>query len=119
MPDRKKPEVNYQRCIDRGREIVESYAQQSPEFGDARAEHTTIAGDVIGDVLTYAASLPREEVPTVYGLHDVERFGTVAGRGVFDVLAQRSNFVSEDGKDPDPEDVWAVIAALTAYLDPS
>jgi hypothetical protein len=113
VPSQNTPHSNYQRCIDRGRALVEQYAEQSDEYSPSIEEHTSVAGDLIGDVLAYIGDLPATDLPGVYPTGQVSRFGCVAARGVWDALAQR---VDHDGAAPDPADVQAAAEVFADYL---
>jgi hypothetical protein len=107
---------NYQRCIERGRALVEQYAAQSNEYGPDLDEHTSVAGDLIGDVLTYIGNLPATDLPPVYQTTLVSRVGCVAARGVWDALALRAQTLDHEDADPDPADLQSAADAIADYL---
>jgi hypothetical protein len=113
MASQNTSDSNYQRCIERGRALVEQYATQSNEYGADTEEHTTVAGDLIGDVLAYVGDLPATDLPPVYQTARVSRLGYVAARGVWDALAQRAD---HDGADPAPADLQSAADAFADYL---
>jgi hypothetical protein len=107
---------NYQRCIERGRALVEQYAAQSNDYGPDLAEHTSVAGDLIGDVLTYVGNLPATDLPPVYQTGRFSRVGCVAARGVWSSLAWGTPIVENHGADPDPAELQSAAEAIADYL---
>jgi hypothetical protein len=115
VPSQNNTHDNYQRCIERGRAFVEQYAAQSNEYGTDTEEHTSVAGDLIGDVLAYIGELPATDLPPIYQTTQVSRFGCVAARGVWDVLTQQAQLI-HDGDEPDPADMQEAVDVFADYL---
>jgi hypothetical protein len=116
VPSQNNTHGNHQRSIERGRALVEQYAAQSDEYGPDIEEHTSVAGDLIGDVLTYVGDLVVTDLPPAYQSTLSSRLGCVAARGVWNALARRAQILDHDGADPDPDDLQPAAEAITDYL---
>jgi hypothetical protein len=92
---------------------LSSSTRRSPTNTARAPKNTSVAGDLIGDVLAYIGDLPTTDLPGVYPTGQVSHFGCVAARGVWDALAQRAD---HDGADPDPADVQAAADMFADYL---
>lgn len=115
MPRSQTPEAAREAAITRGRELVERYANRSPELGTTTKEQTSAAGDLIADVLAYTATLPDSVVPAVYRGDHIGRVSRVAARGVWDAVAELLS-ESTPGEDPAPDDLEVACEAFCAHM---
>jgi hypothetical protein len=111
LPRTPHPNPSREHAIDRGRELVERYAQRSPELGGRPDERLSAAGDLIADVLTYITVLPDRTLPPLYRGDQLGRVSRLAARGVWNALAELLSD-STAGEDPDPYDIQLACEAF-------